>query len=343
MGLVLSSIGVDTGLAWETNLNASLTAIDQHNHTNGQGIQIPPAGININSALSFNNQQATNMQAILFTEQTSLATDLALYVKTDGNAYYNDGAGNVIQLTSGGAVNATSSGISSGTASASFSAGVLIVNEASNTPANVQMGSVLLGNNSSGSKFLTLAPPAAMAANYTVTLPTIPGAQSFMAIDTSGNITGYAAVAGGITGTMIAPATVARSNQVAVGQQISSKFSGSGSSGAVSTLQVTLTTTGRPICIGLNGIYSITFGPTIYHSAYVTASTTADITLYDVGNNVPISIQNVIPSQPQPASSFNVLYAAAAGTYTFQVYINQATGDTGTVTFENVVLYAYEL
>ena len=95
MNLVISTIGVDSGLAWETNLNASLTRIDNHNHTSGNGVQIPSAGIAINSALTFNNQQATNVQALVLTPQSSLATLNAVYVQ-GADLYYNDSAGNVI-------------------------------------------------------------------------------------------------------------------------------------------------------------------------------------------------------------------------------------------------------
>ena len=45
MLLTLSSVGVDSGLSWENNLNASLTLVDSHNHTAGQGNQIPPSGL----------------------------------------------------------------------------------------------------------------------------------------------------------------------------------------------------------------------------------------------------------------------------------------------------------
>ena len=161
MGLQQPTIGVDSGLAWETDLNANSSILDLHNHTPGNGTQIPPAGLNINSALTFNNQQATNLQAVVFTAQATLATLSALY-EVGPNLYYNDGSGNVIQITSGGTVNATSSGITSGTATASFVSSVLTVNFASNTPANIKGGSLLLGNNSAGSNYLTLSPPNAI-------------------------------------------------------------------------------------------------------------------------------------------------------------------------------------
>ncbi len=198
MNLIQPAIGVDSGLAWENAINANSAIIDGHNHSPGYGVQISPSGMNINAPLPFNNFQATNLQAAVFTAQTSLATLLAIYC-IGNDLYYNDGAGNVVQITSGGSVNATSSGISSGTATASFVSSVLVVNAAANTPADIQGGSLRLGNNIPASNFLTLAPPSAMASDFTLVLPTIPIAASFLSIDSLGNISAYAALSGGLT------------------------------------------------------------------------------------------------------------------------------------------------
>ncbi len=124
---------------------------------------------------------------------------------TSGNneLFYNDSSGNQVQITLAGVINATSSGIASGTASAAFSTGVLVVNAATNTPANIQVASILLGNNVANSKFLTLSPPNAMGANYSLVLPGIPAATSFMTLDTSGNMGASIATANGITGSNI--------------------------------------------------------------------------------------------------------------------------------------------
>jgi hypothetical protein len=198
MGLFITTIGEDSGLTWEENTNANALTIGGHTHSPGSGMQITPSGLNINSNLSFQNQQAINLQAAVFTPQTSITTLDCIYF-SGVDLYANDGAGNVIQITSGGGINATSSGISNGTASASFVSGVLVVNEAAATPANIQAGSLLIGNNTANSKFLTLAPPNAMAASYQLNLPIIPSSKSFLSIDTSGNIAAYVPISGGIT------------------------------------------------------------------------------------------------------------------------------------------------
>lgn len=195
MNLPVPNVGQDPGPDWANNNNACWGIADQHNHSTGSGVQIPPSGLNINSTLTFQNNSATNLQATVFTPQLSLTTLNALYVE-GVDLFFNDGSSNVIQLTSGGLVNATSSGISSGTATASFVSSVLVVNAATLTPANIQGGSLLLGNNVASSKFLTLSPPNAMAANYGLVLPPLPSVQSIMTLDNSGNMAGSYTVDG---------------------------------------------------------------------------------------------------------------------------------------------------
>lgn len=204
MNLIESTIGIDSGLLWEQNLNASLTIIDGHNHSSGSGAQITPSGLNVNAPLTFSNQPAIDLQAVVLNPQISLATLYALY-SIGNDLYFNDGVSNIIKLTSGGAVNATNSGISSGTATASFVSSVLVVNAAANTPANIQGGSILLGNNALNSKFLTLSPPSAMGANFNLTLPSLPVSNSFVFLDSSGNF-----------GTKTAPSTPAATSFVTI-------------------------------------------------------------------------------------------------------------------------------
>lgn len=139
MGLGLPTPGAATGLQWEQSINSNASIVDGHQHVAGQGQPIPTAAMNINANLNYNGFSAFGLLGTTYTPQPSLATLTTLYV-IGNELYYNDGAGNVVKITSGGTVNATSSGISSGTASASFSTGVLVVNSASSTPASIKNG-----------------------------------------------------------------------------------------------------------------------------------------------------------------------------------------------------------
>lgn len=223
----------DPGPDYANNVNFSLGRIDIHDHV-VIGQQLGVSAINVQAPFPFNNFGQTNVGSVGLTNLSStLATSILNTLSVvNGDLYFNDGAGDApIQITALGAVNSTSSGISSGTATASFSAGVLVINSASNTPAVLQCASVKIGNNSAGSDFMTLSCPAALGVNYTLTFPLTPGSTSLMQMDSSGNITAALQVdnstlqiatntllvkTGGITGTQIAN-NVALSGSVSAG------------------------------------------------------------------------------------------------------------------------------
>lgn len=226
MLLPIPTIGVDPGPDWALNINSCLQQIDQHTHLPNAGVPITPAAININADLPFNTYSASGLKSVQFVNQASLTNLNSVYVK--GNElYFNDGVGSpAVQITKAGAVNATSSGISNGTATASFVSSVLVVNAATNTPANIQGASLLLGNNLAGTNYLTLSPPNAMASNYALNLPTIPAVNSFLTIDTSGNIAGSVPILGSLTASNLSPSANITGSQLSssadiVGSQLS--------------------------------------------------------------------------------------------------------------------------
>lgn len=109
MGLIVpvASTGVtgtgDPGPGYATNIsNDLLSTIDAHDHSSGKGVQITPAGLNINADLSHNQNNVTAVRGVRFTSQASglnLAGDIAeLYVKT-GDLWYVNSAGVQVQVT----------------------------------------------------------------------------------------------------------------------------------------------------------------------------------------------------------------------------------------------------
>lgn len=260
MNLVLSTVGVDSGYDWENNLNASLSIIDSHNHTTGQGVAIPPAGLNISSDLTFQGNNATFLRSTRFSSQSAVlsgASDLTCTYVVGQELYYNDSVGNHVQITSNGNVAGTPGSIANLTSPASASyvslSSTFVWQSGSNTPANMDGASYILRNLAASSKGLTLNPPLAMAADYSLTLPSLPASTRILSLDTSG------AIATGVAGTVqtadLANASVTKPKLAALGQQISS---GSGSFTTtsnsyvnVSNLSVTITTTGRPVMLFL--------------------------------------------------------------------------------------------
>lgn len=195
MGLPVPVVGTAPSPEWANDINASLSIIDQHDHTPGHGVPVTPAGLSITSDLSFGGNNATTLRSTRYSAQSapiSGGSDLgALYV-SGVDLYYNDENGNQVRITQGGSVTGSSgtiTGLPSGTASAAFSASTFTFQSATSTPANLNVGPVTIGRNAASPKTVTLAPSVSQAANYNWTFPTaLPGSTSLLTVDTSGNL-----------------------------------------------------------------------------------------------------------------------------------------------------------
>lgn len=203
MALPVPVVGVDPGEDWATNLNACMGAIDSHNHSSGQGVPISPAGININADLSMNDNNLTLANSVGFTSLVAAVTSLLQTLQVVGvDLYYIDGAGNSVRITQGGNVTGstgTITGLPSGTASASFAGGTFTFQSATNTPATMNVGPLVIGRSAAGTKTVTITPNAGQGANYGLSTPTaLPAAVNYMTLDNTGAI---AYNSSGFTGT----------------------------------------------------------------------------------------------------------------------------------------------
>ena len=220
MNMILPIPTQELGPAWAQELyNALYTTNDSHNHTSGNGAPITQNSFNFTGNVSFQGFATTNMLASVYNNQGATISPLTspyyLYV-SGGNLYYNS-TSTSIQITTASAVNATSSGISDGSgATAAFVSKVLVVNKASNTPGNIQAGSYIMGDDTTDGFFVTLQPPS-LTGSYSLTMPAIPGATSFMQLDTSGNITASVAVSGGLTYSNLSSSAGILGTQIATG------------------------------------------------------------------------------------------------------------------------------
>jgi len=373
MQLTLPVVGSDPGPDWANNLYNALVQVDQHNHSLGNGVQINVNGLNLTGDLTINSNNFTNARSIRFTPNSSplaLATDLGCLYESGVDLWYNDGSGNQVRLTSGGVVNATSSGIANGTASATFVSSVLVVNSNTSTPANIQVASVLLGNNVANSKYLTLQPPSAMAANYSVTLPSIPAQTSIMQLDTSGNMVANLVVdnsslqntsntlsvkAQGITQAMLSPVTVATTvsaGGMAISNSSASFVQTTSTLTPVTNLSVTITTTGRPVQLriiddGVNSLIGSAGSGMILNGtgncqaavAFFIGSTQLTYQLYQVAIGSALASQVTIPASA--VSHTDVSVNGAPGTYTYTVKV--ALGAGNALTMQNLKLLAKEV
>lgn len=368
MNLPVPTVGVDPGPDWANNINASLSILDQHNHTSGSGVPITPSAININSDLSINSNNVTVVRTVRFDPQPAAlsgGTDLGCLYESGVDLYYNDGSGNQVRITQGGSVTGSSgtiTGLPSGTASASFAAGTFTFQRATNTSATIDAGSYVMRLNSSGSNGLTLSPPSSLSGgSYGLTFPSIPSVTSIMALDASGNITAPYTVdnstidingsnqievkANGITAAQIANQTITESQlqlrptgtTAGIGGMAlsvsSASFSGTGTLTGI--LSVTLTTSGRPVMLQL-----------VDDGSGNTSQVFSDVSALIRFNRdaVQLTQMELAPSTAgesafYPCSSIGAMDFPVAGTY---VYTLNALV-VGTLTLTAVKMLAYEI
>jgi hypothetical protein len=148
MGLPIPVVSTDPGPDWAQNINAALSILDGHNHSAGSGVLITPAGIFINADLLFNSNNATLLRSVRFSPQNSTlsaSSDIGCLYEVGPDLYYNDGLGNQIRITQSGSVTGstgTITGLPSGTASASYSAGTFTFQSATAVAANIAAAAV---------------------------------------------------------------------------------------------------------------------------------------------------------------------------------------------------------
>lgn len=348
MRLALPVPGVTPGPTYATMQNTAFTAVDAHDHTSGKGVAVPSAGINVNADLAFNDRAATNLLASVYYDQPaalSTLTDAPAVYSTGGELTFNDGAGNVVPITSHGSVvgsAGTITGLPSGTASASYSsgAGSFIFKQATNSAAYTDTGPVIIRDTAVGAsiKGVTLKSPVSLAADYSITMPGgLPASTLPISISSSG---------------ILAASVLTKPMLPAVGEQCS------GSSGSFSTqstsyvdvtnLTVTLTTTGRPVQIFLvddstdaNGGGSISLG-----LASGAANMRGNVKLL-VGSSTYATLPFSSPVSSGGIASWGpslfFFVHPGASTYTYKVQAKATAPATTAIGVQDVKLCAFEL
>lgn len=386
MSLLIPNVGVDPGPDWANNLNASLSIIDGHSHTPGSGVQITPSALDINSDLTMQKNNLTVVRTVRFDPQVSaiaaLSPDIGCLYEAGVDLYYNDGSGNQIRITQGGAVagaSGTITGLPSGTASAAYvsGSGTFVFQQATSTAANFDIGTIVLrypgSYPSPAGNFIMLEAPATLASGYAIKFPaTTPGiANALYTMNTSGvlsytNVDSSSLIISsstlqintqGVLQTMLALKPTGTS--VAVGGFAISGDSGNFQTSSTTPVQVTnsvitLVTAGRPVRLEF---YPLNTNATAPSRVFYNASVVGDDSYIgfeystDGGSTwsqAAVFIYTVSvaggtsPLLIVPIGSFSCTVPLAANTYMFR-----ATGYTATGTCQtnvvNVSLAAYEI
>lgn len=364
MGMPNPIPGEDPGPDYAENLESSFNILDGHNHAPGKGVLINPNGININADLAINSNNLTLVKTVNFTNLVAplsgLAPNLGAAYVAGGELYYNDESGNVVQITNMGSVNAGAgsiTGLPSGTASASYSAGsqTFIWQSATSTAANMDNGSVTIREVAPSANGITLSSPTALAADYTINLLTaLPAVTSLLVIDNTGNLAAITDI-----NPFIAPIDTANIADHSVTQvKLEPRSTGItvGAGGvAVSVLlniivssptpnpvglNISLVTTGRPVFLGLQGSPGTSQNSNInaINGSSILQFTRNGTVIYDnaFGNG---SGNFVIP--PAAFSVLDMGVNGSPGTYTYDITIFTSSGTS--INIQNVNLIAYEI
>lgn len=360
MGMPVPVVGQESGPQYATDINNSLTIIDNHNHAAGAGVQINPAGININSDLTFNSNNATSLNSARF---TALGAPLAgsspnldcIYV-SGVDLYYNDGNGNQVRITQSGGVAGSPGSISNLTspASASYQSGpgTFVWQSAANTAANMDMASITIRDQTANSNGITINVPPALAANYSMNLPpTLPGTAEVLTLDNSGNIgyQTYDQVGQNMSSVGANAVAASRTRTVAqvvgIGGVATSPSCGvfnvpNGSTAMVTNMSVTITTSGRPVMLML--VPTTNVGG----NGFITATGTMVFQFFNTSNSVSFFTnggpQSSVVTGQIPSGSIcmiDTFISGSPGTYNYQLYASVA--NSGTIA--NCQLIAYEL
>lgn len=340
MNLPVPVVSQEPGPQYASDVDNCLGLIDQHNHAFGNGVQISPNGLNINTDLTIQDNNLTSVRTVRFFPQggpiIASSPDLGVIYEAGVDLYYNDGNGNQIRLTQAGSIVGTSGSITGLTApaSATYSSGSSTFTWQSNvnTPATMDMGNIIIRNDTANSPGVTIAVNASIASDYQLTLPAaLPGATSFVTSDSSGNI-GYLAETGAITIPLMAAPNLVASSSVTF-------FTSSNSPVAVTGLTTTLTTHGKPV--------QLTFqSDGLGSPAFVTLVTGANaFYIYRDGtqiSNTVYSVAAAVTGDTVSPTGLNFLDPSpSAASHTYQLYIAQ--GSAGSVGVTNIIMIAREL
>ena len=197
MNLIVPTPGQDPGPTYATDINSSLSIIDQHNHTPGNGVAITPTGLNLNSNVNFLSNSAQYLASCQLTSQSGkpvTASGLGCLYSLNGELYYSAGSGGSsstpVQITNNGSIAGASGNITglASPASVVYSSvgGSFTFQSNTNVAATMYTGPINIADVAASANSITIASPTGLANGYGITLlPSLPGSTSFLTIDSS--------------------------------------------------------------------------------------------------------------------------------------------------------------
>jgi hypothetical protein len=369
MGLPIPGIQTEPGPQFASDINQALTILDSHTHSPGSGVSIGAQSINLQSDLSFNVNNATALRSARFISTTATSgTDVGCVYVKGVDLFYNDLNANVIKITSNGGLASTSltQGLINTTAIISANApqipatsGFLRMNNngdfvawrnAANSAddiiyfdssdnlrvigpgpvagvggSGVQAWNFRFPDAGNNGKIITASAPTATSA-YTLSLPSQPTssvAPVFM------NPTGSFTTTQQLTRAQLPTITPTSSVSCGTANRVTASYAN------ITNLSVTLTTTGRPVMVLIQGDGTASNGNGISMTG---SGTAGDVQITRDGNSITgdihIESQTIIPG----ITFLDINVPAGSHTYVAQYRGNGANA----ISASFLALVAYE-
>ena len=359
MNLILPSPTITPGPTYATQNNTAFEAVDSHDHTSGNGVQVPSAGIGIDADLPFNANNATELRSVRFENQASalaVATDIGCTYVAGGNLYFNDVSGTQIQLTAGGALNAASiGGIGGDYSTSTASVYYQDINDTYyftsdvNKPATVSVGSAIIQEPTTSPNGVTIKSTTSLASSYDLTLPSaLPASTRVVSLTSAGVLgTGVAGtiVTADLANSAVTTAKIADSNVTTVKIQdgavtvakLASLNSSTATIGAFTTSNTSYQSTGLA-----TSAIAYTRGVYIYVFPNGTATLNGGTGGIDLAiDRSGVNVHTIsYPAGVQNTAGFVFPYFST-GTYIFTIVAKSVDGST--VTFSNWGIAAVEI
>lgn len=184
MFLTEPAIGNSLSPQWAQLLNADMGIIDQHNHSPGSGVQVPPDGLDINSDLTFQGNNLLALNSAVFNGAIS-GSPFNLSIYSNGtDLFFTDINGNAIQLTKNGGPNTSAGNIQGLPSTPTGGAGISWINaqstfnfsdDSGTGQASIDVASIIIRYPGSyptpTGNYILLEAPSSLATGYTLTLP----------------------------------------------------------------------------------------------------------------------------------------------------------------------------
>lgn len=202
MSLNLPVVQETLGPTYAQMNNEAFEVIDAHDHTDGKGVLVPTAGLNINLDLPMNGFALTEANAVTLQAVVGTPEVQSVY-SSGGELWYRDASGTGVQITVGGAVDAgigNITGLGSYTNSGPRSSSVLFDDlglDFSFYYDGSKLGAINTGDIrlfpyspfTAYSTAITVKAPTALSSAYTLTLATaLPASTQLMQVSNAGQL-----------------------------------------------------------------------------------------------------------------------------------------------------------